>query len=278
VRLTILGSSASFPAAGDACSGYLVEQGSTRLLLDCGSGTLARLLAECRLADLSAILITHFHPDHYLDLVPMRYGLRYGIERVAPPRLILPPGGKAFLERLGAAIRNLPEMFNEAFAIEEYHSGRTVHVGDFELRFQRTTHDDPTWAVAVQGDARLVYTADTQESRELESFALGAHLLLCEATYPHSDSLPTRNHLTSLQAGRLARAAGVHQLALTHFWPGIERGSFEAEAAQSFGRPVMLAEPGMRLEVVNAPELERTGLAGSSNPDRPAVAISRRMA
>lgn len=258
MRLTVLGSSASFPAAGDACSGYLVEQGSTRLLLDCGSGVLARLLSQCRLADLTAILITHFHPDHYLDLVPMRYGLRYGIEEVAPPPLYLPPGGRSFLEGLGSAMRDAPEMFNTAFVIEEYDPGHSLHIGELRLSFQQTTHDVPTFAVRVQGNGSLVYTADTRESRDLEDFANGAQLLLCEATYPHDESLPSANHLTSLQAGQLARAAGVQHLVLTHFWPGIDRSRFRTEAELAFGRKVKLASPGLQLETggptVPAPE------------------------
>ncbi len=256
MRLTILGSSASFTGANDAGSGYLIEQDTTRLLLDCGSGVLGRLMAETRLEELSAILITHFHPDHYLDLIPMRYGLRYGLKPIAPPRLLLPPGGRDFLAGVGSTLRNAPDMFNEAFDIAEYDPAAPLTIGDFTVQFQRTTHDIPTWAVAIQGDGRLVYSADTQESAELEGFARDAGLLLCEATYPHSDDLPSNNHLSGLQAGMLAQRARVQHLVLTHIWPGVVRSQIQAEARQVFEGPVTLARPGLQLEINGAVAIE----------------------
>jgi ribonuclease BN (tRNA processing enzyme) len=262
MRLTVLGSSASFTAANDAGSGYLLNQSGTRLLLDCGNGVLPRLLAQCPLEELSAILITHFHPDHYLDLIPMRYGLRYGLEEIAPPRLLLPPGGAAFLAGVGAALRDAPEMFNDAFRIEEYDPDKSLRIGAFTVEFQRTTHDVPTWAVAVEGDGRFVYSSDTQESDELEVFARDADLLLCEATYPHIGDLPSKNHLTGLQAGRLAHRAGARQLVLTHFWPGIERSRFLTEARAGFAGPITLAEPGLMLEVNATVTAEPGALVG----------------
>lgn len=250
--LTVLGSSASSPAAGNACAGYLVRQSDTEILLDCGSGVLGKLRQFTEVERLSAIVISHFHPDHYLDLIPMRYGLRYGPRPGATPapkpRVLVPPGGIAFLERLGQALRGSAQFFNTSFTIDEYDPATIVTVGAFTLAFQRTTHDEPAWACAVQGTHRLVYTADTQASSDLERFAAGADLLLCESTYPADIAdLPSANHLSAADAGRLARAAGVRSLMLTHFWPGIELGRFAAEGAAAFGAPVMLAEPGDRV-------------------------------
>jgi ribonuclease BN (tRNA processing enzyme) len=250
MELLVLGSSASTPAAGDACSGYLVRQGETEVLLDCGSGVLSRLQEFTAVERLAAIVISHFHPDHYLDLIPMRYGLRYGLTTPVRPLVLVPPGGTAFLERLGSALREAPHFFNASFEIMEIDPVASVRVGAFTLTFQQTTHDEPTWACAVQGTRRLVYSADTQSSPELERFAAGADLLLCEATYPASvTELPSGNHLTALEAGQLARAAGVRSVMLTHFWPGLSRAHFAAEAASAFGAPVLLAEPGRRVEL-----------------------------
>lgn len=129
-------------------------------------------------------------------------------------------------------------------------------VGDFLLSFQQTTHDEPTWACAVQGTHRLVYTADTQASIELERFAAGADLLLCEATYPAGlTDLPSANHLTSRQAGRLARAAAARTLVLTHFWPGLDRAQYAAEAADEFDAPVLLAQPGLSVALTDGAPL-----------------------
>lgn len=261
--LTILGASASFPAPGDACSGFLLRDGETRLLIDCGSGTLSRLVTEIDLAELSAIVITHFHPDHFLDLIPMRYGLRYGMAAVAPLPLFLPPGGRDYLRGVGQAMRSAPGMFEQTFAIAEYDPSGAAGIGEFELRFQRTTHDIPTWAVSVQGIGRFVYSADTQACPELETFAAGADLFLCESTYPaDAGDLPSDNHLTSIEAGRLAQRAGVGRLVLTHFWPSFARDRFRPGAEVAFAGPVTLAEAGLRLTIAKS-------IAPDRNPRTP---------
>lgn len=250
MELIVLGSSASSPDAGDACAGYLVRQGETEVLLDCGSGVLGQLRKVTSVNQLTAIVISHFHPDHFLDLVPMRYGLRYGWDSAVRPRVIVPPGGLRYLAGVGAALRHSPGFFVDSFAVEEFDPGAELVVGDFTLTFQRTTHDEPTWACAVQGARRLVYTADTRQSADLEAFAKGADLLLCEATYPaRAGELPSANHLTSHQAGELASRAGVGEVVLTHFWPGLDRSPYAEEAERAFGAPVILARPGLTVPV-----------------------------
>ena len=250
MELIVLGSSASSPDAGDACAGYLVCQGQTQVLLDCGRGVLGQLRKVTSVDRLTAIVISHFHPDHFIDLVPMRYGLRYGWDSAVRPRVVVPPGGLRYLAGVGAALRGSPGFFVDSFDVEEFDPGEELTIGDFTLTFQQTTHDEPTWACAVQGTRRLVYTADTQESTDLEDFAKGADLLLCEATYPvRAGALPSDNHLTSHQAGELARRAGVGEVVLTHFWPGLDRSPFAEEAERAFGAPVTLARPGLTVPV-----------------------------
>jgi ribonuclease BN (tRNA processing enzyme) len=254
MRLHVLGSSASSPAPGDACSGYLVSHGSTNLMLDCGSGTLSRLRELTTLEDLSAIYISHFHPDHYLDLITMRYALRYARESHARLPLLVPPGAQWFLMELGLALRRNGGFFTDTFDIREYSATRCMDVGELTLNVQRTTHDEPNWAVGVSaGLTRLVYTGDTRACRDLEDLARGADMLLCEATYPTVTNLPSDNHLTGRQAGALARRARVRHLVLTHFWPEFERAEIAAEAAAEFDGRTTCAVPGLEFDIV--PEL-----------------------
>ena len=268
IELTVLGASASFPEAGGACSGYLVRIGKTEILLDCGTGVLSQLQLKSTVRQLDAIVITHFHPDHYLDLIPLRYGLLYGIEEPFKPLLFLPPGGIAMLERIGLGLRNSRTYFSSAFELREYDPESGLMIENAVLRFQRTTHDEPTWAVSIEsGEYRMVYTADTQESRDVEQFASGADLLLCEATYPDDlADLPSGNHLTGRRAGELARRAGVRRLVLTHFWPGIARERFARDAEAAFQGPVDLAYPGARYMIDRANEGQDIELTTSSNP------------
>ncbi len=93
MKLTILGSSAAYPKAGGACSGYLVEEGKTRLLVDCGTGVLSNLQKLFALKDVGHIVISHLHADHCFDLIPYRYALMRPVHKGIHPRLYLPPGG-----------------------------------------------------------------------------------------------------------------------------------------------------------------------------------------
>ena len=248
IELVTLGSSASMPAAGDACSGYLISSGATRVLIDCGSGVVAELQKVIPICELSAIVISHFHPDHFIDLVPLRYGLRYGPERAGSPAVYLPPNGIDYLARVGQGLRGSDTYFSSTYRLAEYDPARSLEIGDLAIDFRQTTHDVPTFAMTVRaGDRRVGYTADTRASDDLHEFLAGADLLLCESTYPDSlPDLPSDNHLTSRQAGALAARTGAGHLVLTHFWPGIERSRFADDAAQVFAGPVSLAAPGAR--------------------------------
>lgn len=248
LELVTLGSSASMPAAGDACSGYLMSSGDTHVLIDCGTGVLARLQEVISLDQLTAIVISHFHPDHFIDLVPLRYGLRYGPTPISTPAVYLPPGGIDYLARVGQGLRDSATYFSSTYGLAHYDPAAPLQIGDLRFDFCQTTHDMPTYAMTVRsGERTLAYTADTQASGDLHAFIAGADLLLCESTYPASlPDLPSDNHLNSHQAGELATRAGAGHLVLTHFWPGIERSRFAEEAARAFAGPVSLAAPGAR--------------------------------
>src|ERR1700716_1611694 len=101
LTLTILGASPAAPNPGGACSGYLLRQGETTVLMDCGAGTAGRIALHVAPNRLQGVAISHLHPDHYFDLVQLYYMLRFGEPRPAdlPRRLPVhvPPGGREVL-------------------------------------------------------------------------------------------------------------------------------------------------------------------------------------
>src|SRR6266545_759129 len=124
VKLTVVGCSPAWPNPGGAQSGYLVE-GSGRALLDCGPGVLPRLREQDGWPQVHAIVITHFHLDHWGDLVPWTFGAMFGPGRDSPkPELWLPPGGMAELGYFGEKF-GVPGMFSEAFTSREYADGES---------------------------------------------------------------------------------------------------------------------------------------------------------
>mgnify|MGYP001117279347 CR=1 FL=1 len=255
MRLTVLGGSAACPNPGQGCSAYLLEAEGQYLLLDCGPDTLATLQEHIALDQLDGVLISHLHADHLLDLVPLRYGLKYmpGLARNRIP-LWMPPGGRAFLHQLASVLAMGDErsevFFEDVFMVAEYDPSRLLQLGPFQIRFRPTRHYVPCWACRIEVDGRtIVYLADTGPDDDLADLARSATVLICEATLsgdpdPVEGQGGVRGHLSAREAGALAAAAGAERLVLTHYWASLGVDALRREAEDAFGQTVQLAQPG----------------------------------
>jgi ribonuclease BN (tRNA processing enzyme) len=213
VRLTVIGSSPAWPNPGSAQSGYLVEGDGGALLLDCGPGVLARL-RELELYPRS-IAITHFHLDHWGDLVPWAWLNAYGPqEHRISCNLWLPPGGRGHLEEFASHWGN-DDMFEEAFDVQEFEPGVAFTASGFQIQACRLPHYELIahgFRVTANGTT-LAYSGDSAPTEQLAGLARGADLFLCEATLAEGDDdgLP-RGHLSAREA--LDAADG--RILLTH--------------------------------------------------------------
>lgn len=243
MELTVLGCSGSYGGPdGGACSGYLVGDGDTRVWLDCGNGTFGQLQRHVAVEDLTAVVLTHQHPDHCVDMYGLHIMARYGLGRRELP--VYAPAGLA--ETLGVLVGG---DWGDTFSWQTIDADEPVTVGSLALRFSRTDHPPPTYAVEVASNgARLVYTSDTGPAWSVESFAGRADLVLSEATYLH-DEKAAPIHLSAKEAGQAARAAGARRLMLTHVWPQVDHQQIVVEGSAAYGAPVLLAEPGLRTTI-----------------------------
>jgi ribonuclease BN (tRNA processing enzyme) len=242
VELTVLGCSGSYGSpSGGPCSGYLLRVGDTALWIDCGNGTLGNLQQHIVAEDLDAVIITHGHPDHCVDIYGLHVLLRYGLERTGVP--VYTPEG------LEPELRHLVRDWGDTFDWHEVGDGDRTTIGDADLAFSRTAHPPPTVAVEVTGDdRRLVYTADTGPDWTVGAFAPGADLVLSEATYQHATK-PADIHLSAREAGEGAREAGARKLMLTHLWPRLDPVVTVAEGSEAFGGAVALAAPHLSTKI-----------------------------
>ena len=257
MRITVLGKSPSWQDAGGACSGYLIEQDDYALLLDCGNGVFAKLRSVRDYVELDAVLISHLHADHFLDLVPYSYALTHaprqqpmpmagwpGTATPARPELVAPVGARAAFSAL-AGIWGPPELIERAFALREYGASDRLALGPLRVRFCEVPHFTRTFAVEVtSGAARLTYGADCSPNEQLISFASGTDLLLIEGTLPRPERTGVRGHLTPSEAGAHGRRAGAAAMVLTHFSDELDAEWVLREASEAFGRPVELARSG----------------------------------
>lgn len=264
MRLTVLGKSPSWQDAGGACSGYLVTEEGTTLLVDCGNGVFGKLREHADYADVDAVVISHMHADHILDLVPFAYALTYaprqqpvpvhgwpGTDSPARPRLIVPQGGAAMLRTIVGTWGN-DDLIDKAFAIEEYARADTLTVGGLQLRFCEVSHYIETFAIEVRSaasGARLTYSSDTAPNEDLIAFATDTDLLLIEATLPRAEREGPRGHLTPHEAGEHARRAGVKRVVVTHLSDELDCDWAGEEAGSAFGSPVSVAVDGAVYDV-----------------------------
>jgi ribonuclease BN (tRNA processing enzyme) len=217
VKLTVVGCSPAWHNPGSAQSGYLVEGGGT-LLLDCGPGVLARLRSLHRgwpLVD--AVAITHFHLDHWGDLVPWVFGAAFGPGRdVSKPELWLPPGGERRLRALGEELAFAPRL-DVAFEVREYEDDVPFRAGGFEVMPHRLDHyAELTFGLRVSdGRGVLAYSGDTGPTERLVELARDADLFLCEATLS-SPEQGERGHLSEDEALAAFRASGARRLVVIH--------------------------------------------------------------
>jgi ribonuclease BN (tRNA processing enzyme) len=232
--LTVVGCSPAWPNPGGAQSGYLVE-GSGRVLLDCGPGVLPRLRQQEGWPHVDAIVITHFHLDHWGDLVPWTFGSMFGPGHdVQPPELWLPPGGKDELGRFGEKL-GFAGMF-EAFDLREYEEGRTFETDGLAITPIRLPHYQlQTFGLRVSdGRSVLAYSGDSAPSPHLAEVARDADLFLCEATLKESreggaDGL--RGHLSAEEAIDAFEQSCARRLVIIHrpdelsLPDGVERAS-----------------------------------------------------
>ena len=241
MQLTILGSSAAYPRAGGACSGYLVAEGRTKLLVDCGTGVLSNLQKVAALKDIKHIVLSHFHADHCFDVIPYRYALMRPLYKGIHPHLHLPPGGKETLLTIVSAFHGPQTFFSDFFRVEEYDPKAILKLGGLRIEFASVKHYITSYAMAISGSKRLVYSADSGLCDELAKLARGADLFLCEATRGDPDDAEW-GHLEGGEVGALAKRAKVKRLMLTHFWPDHDYSQNIKEAEDAFGKPVEVAE------------------------------------
>ncbi len=251
MQITILGKSPSWPDAGGACSGYLVETPRTSILIDCGSGVFGKLRERVDYAEIDAIVISHFHGDHCLDLMPYAYALTYSPRwsKTNPPprpRLIVPEGGGEVLCTVAGALGPRDAII-EAFDVGEYQPDAALKVGDFTLHFCAVPHYVPTFAISVTADGdegRFCFGADCAPNQKLIDFADGSDLLLIEATLREPEDDEPRGHLTATEAGEHGRAANVGRLVITHIPDELDQELSVAQASEAFGAEVTLAAEG----------------------------------
>lgn len=248
MEVVVLGGSGTFPRPGGACNGFLVSEGETKVLIDIGTGVLSRLYTWTDPGRLAALVLTHLHPDHFLDIYPFRYFLEF-MAGGSPPLTVYAPAGAAHHMR---GLFNEPDTtkFDRVFKFIDMAPDARFAIGSLSLTPRKVFHLDPTYGIEIEaGGSRVFYTSDTSYDPKLTDYARGADVLLAETTLRAEDGGGGIAHMTTTEVARLATEAHVRRVVLTHLWPHFDRRLIKREVEAGFDGRIDLAEEGLLIKV-----------------------------
>lgn len=237
MKLTVLGNNGPYPAAGGACSGYLLTGDNTKILIDCGNGVLSNLQKFIKFEDLDAIILTHLHSDHMSDMMVLRYAVQIKKAKgqmQKTMRVFAPSEPEDEYKRL-----DIPDTFE----LSPIYEGMILNFGSLKLSFREMKHPVKCFAVAAENGAqRFIFSGDTSWNNGIIEFSECADLIMLDAGLlskdKQSDNVP---HLTARECGIVAKQSGAKKLMLTHFWPEYNLQDLLSEAKENFTN-VVLAE------------------------------------
>jgi len=247
MKLTVLGACGSWPDQGTALSGYLIQHEGYNLWVDCGSGTMANLQKYISIAAVDAMIITHEHADHCVDVYPLFYARYYNRQGEDGMPLFIPKG---FDERMMSLLsEESVEGFHIGFDVHEVVPEESFEAGPFAITSHPMAHLGlPALGFRISANGTtLAYTGDTGPSPHVTELAREADVFMAEATYQDRDQL-TAFHLSARQAAVAARNAESKQLILTHLLPSHDKDVSRGEAADEYDGPIKVAVEGMQID------------------------------
>ncbi|WP_102027984.1 MBL fold metallo-hydrolase [Salirhabdus sp. Marseille-P4669] len=239
MKITVIGYYGAYPEGESATSCYLLEKDGFAVLLDCGSGTLSRLPLYKAVADLDAVVLSHYHHDHVADIGPLQYFhiVQNGIHGT---NNILPIYGHQEEE----------EQFNRLtgkYTVgKSYQEKEPLTLGPFTFTFYKTVHPVPCFAMKItDGQKTCFYTADTSYFDRLSEYCKDVDLLIADCSFYEGMDGSGPGHMTSEECGKVAKAANVKQLWLSHLPHFGEITKLKEEAKKYYDGAISLAIEGL---------------------------------
>ena len=235
-----------------------MEAGDQCILLDCGHGVTAALQGhrpDVPPQQIGHVVISHMHPDHFIDLLPLRFRLSREMACGDEPCLSvhLPPGGRRILASILDAVRFPPDFFDGVFELHEYDASQALALGSgaaqLQAYFAPGRHYVPSYAVRIEGEGAVVYSGDTAPCAAVRELARESQLFICEATLHQPEPGPEFGHCTPAQAAQMAAEARAQRLLLSHLWFDSSAERVRREAMDHFTGEITVAHGGLEIDL-----------------------------
>ncbi|MCH9815416.1 MAG: MBL fold metallo-hydrolase [Actinomycetia bacterium] len=246
MKLTVVGCAGSFPSAQSPASSYLVEHDGQRIVLDMGNGALGSLQRFTDIYQIDAVVLSHLHIDHFVDLGSYYVARKYHPEGSAGPIPVYGPDDTAARVVAAYGLQSTADIAGE---LDVRPLAAKFEIGAFTIETTRMVHPIEAYAIRVSADGRsLTYSGDTGPTPELITAARDTNLALFEGSFVTDPSNPRDLHLSAAEAGAHARAAGAERLVVTHLVPWNDQEQVHAEAVAEFPG-AQVASVGLTIEV-----------------------------
>ncbi|MBU9721893.1 MULTISPECIES: MBL fold metallo-hydrolase [Bacillaceae] len=244
MKLTVIGFWGAYPEKNEATSCYLLQDGGTNVLLDCGSGAVAQLQNYIDLAVIDAVILSHYHHDHVADIGVLTYSrvVDMNLKNTDQPLHIYGhQDDQQGYQQLGK------KTFAEAY---DYGEKSVLSIGSLSFTFHPTSHPAPCYAIKVksQSGTSIVYSADTSYDESLVPFIEGADLLITETSFYEGQEAKSYGHMNSKEAATLAVKGNVKELLLAHLPHFGDHQQLVNEAKKYFKGPISLGKRGLTWE------------------------------
>ncbi|WMJ80057.1 MBL fold metallo-hydrolase [Clostridium sp. MB40-C1] len=243
MKITVIGCYGGFPSKNEACSGYLVESGEHKVLIDCGSGVLSLIQNYVDINKIDAIILSHYHGDHISDIYCFQYEMAiafaFGL-RNKPLEI--------YAHKLNGKFQELN--YKNFCVAKEINENTTLNFGKLNITFKWMNHEEPSLGMRLEENGKvLAYSGDTGWCDNIIKISQNADVFLCEASLLNEYVGKIQGHLSGGQAGKIASNSGVKELVLTHFPHFIDLNQLEKEAAQEYNGSILKAKKGLVLEL-----------------------------
>ena len=244
LQLDVLGAGPAYTdRLGAAGASYLIRAGSTAVVLDLGQGSFPRLAATLEPSSVDAILVSHLHPDHFIDLVALRHYLRWQFDPARHVRVVAPDGLATRID----ALHDEPGFTASTLDVEPIRE--QFRIGELAFEAARVTHtrDSHAYRTSTGGSVGLVYSGDCGRAMDLDVLIRPGDTLLCEVSFGPGPVAQDAMHLDGPAVGELAARTKVGRVLLTHLQMGFDQAATVESVEARYDGPVDFMEPGKQL-------------------------------